>query len=568
MKRRSICLFLIVTLFIYACSHKNQTTVTPTLVFDDNQTEITATPFQPDWGDAGTPEPTDEYQADLESDVQKLTLGIGSSVPSFFIERMQSGEGVEVVDDMESADIFLVQNDDCENPVSFVYTLVAPFPTVRDTVSLGVLHSAWGTPQEEFGSQPLLMSEETFKVFAKAWGETTADAVTIVEASLLIDAAWDHDQYAIIPFETLDARWKVIQLDGVSVLDAKLTNQELPITMQFCLKGPEEALQKTGQEMFRVNLPTSNRDVSKMTSVMLTGVTALVRATASRMEDKGINYPGEKIHDLLVNADFTHISNEVAFAANCPYPDPYQTSLQFCSSPAYVQLLDYLDIDIIELTGNHIQDWGKEPFVETLRLYDEKGYAYFGGGLTESEAREPLLIEHNGNKLAFLGCNAVGPAGAWATSSSSGNANCDDYAWIIQSVQALTDQGYLVIVTLQHNEFYALQTTGPQLRDFNPLAQAGAVIVSGSQAHYPNPFGFEGTHFIHYGLGNLFFDQMDAYIAAGIQREFVDKHYFYDGRYISTEVYTLYLEDFAQPRLMTQEERQLFLQEAFEASGW
>ncbi len=125
-----------------------------------------------------------------------------------------------------------------------------------------------------------------------------------------------------------------------------------------------------------------------------------------------------------------------------------------------------------------------------------------------------------------------------------------------------------MIVTLQHNEFYGLIKTGPQMRDFNPISQAGAVIVSGSQAHYPNPFGFEDGNFIHYGLGNLFFDQMDVYIADGIQREFVDTHYFYDGQYISTEVYTLYLENFAQPRMMTEEERILFLQEAFSASGW
>jgi hypothetical protein len=179
-----------------------------------------------------------------------------------------------------------------------------------------------------------------------------------------------------------------------------------------------------------------------------------------------------------------------------------------------------------------------------------------------------LIIEHNGNKLAFIGCNAVGPYGAWATDTTSGNVPCGDYSWITEEVEKLSAKGYLVIVTLQHNEFYGMMKTGPQILDFNPLAQAGAVIVSGSQAHYPNPFGFEGQNFIHYGLGNLFFDQMDAYTADGIQREFVDTHYFYGGRYISTVIHTLYLEDFAQPRYMTAEERKLFLENAFEASGW
>ena len=99
-------------------------------------------------------------------------------------------------------------------------------------------------------------------------------------------------------------------------------------------------------------------------------------------------------------------------------------------------------------------------------------------------------------------------------------------------------------------------------------AAAGAAIVSGSQAHYPNPFDFYEGRFIHYGLGNLFFDQMDAFIAPGIQREFIDRHIFYDGRHISTEILTAHLEDFSRPRPMTDEERSAFLSEAFTASGW
>jgi poly-gamma-glutamate synthesis protein (capsule biosynthesis protein) len=52
------------------------------------------------------------------------------------------------------------------------------------------------------------------------------------------------------------------------------------------------------------------------------------------------------------------------------------------------------------------------------------------------------------------------------------------------------------------------------------------------------------------------------------RQEFIDRHVFYDGRYISTEVLTAFLEDFAQPRPMTDEERGYFLSEIFTASEW
>ena len=95
------------------------------------------------------------------------------------------------------------------------------------------------------------------------------------------------------------------------------------------------------------------------------------------------------------------------------------------------------------------------------------------------------------------------------------------------------------------------------------MAEAGAVVVSGSQAHFPHGFAFFGDHFVHYGLGNLFFDQMFTYN----RREFLDRHSFYDGHYLGVELLTAQLEDFARPRPMTEEERIRMLTTYFEASG-
>jgi poly-gamma-glutamate synthesis protein (capsule biosynthesis protein) len=49
---------------------------------------------------------------------------------------------------------------------------------------------------------------------------------------------------------------------------------------------------------------------------------------------------------------------------------------------------------------------------------------------------------------------------------------------------------------------------------------------------------------------------------------FIDRHVFYDGRYISTELLTYRLEDYSRPRPMTEDERRLFLEQIFSAAGW
>ena len=97
------------------------------------------------------------------------------------------------------------------------------------------------------------------------------------------------------------------------------------------------------------------------------------------------------------------------------------------------------------------------------------------------------------------------------------------------------------------------------------MAEAGAVVVSGSQAHHPMTFELYQGALIHYGLGNFIFDQM---YELGTRQEILDRHVFYDGRYLGVEVLTAMLEDYSRPRPMTDAERQDLLRRIFADSGW
>jgi poly-gamma-glutamate capsule biosynthesis protein CapA/YwtB (metallophosphatase superfamily) len=229
-------------------------------------------------------------------------------------------------------------------------------------------------------------------------------------------------------------------------------------------------------------------------------------------------------------------------------------------------------VDVVELSGNHENDYSRKSLMYTLDIYDQHHIQYFAGGRNLEEARKPLLIENHGNKIAFIGCNPPGPDYDWATATGAGSAPCDDLVWEVNEIKDLRAQGYLTIATFQYNESYAY-TPGPwQMRDFRKVSEAGAVVVSGSQAHFPQTFEFDGGNLIHYGLGNLFFDQMAPIIDGrrihGTEREFLDRHIFYDGRYLGTELLTAMLEDYAKPRPMTADERQSLLTDVFTASGW
>ncbi len=293
----------------------------------------------------------------------------------------------------------------------------------------------------------------------------------------------------------------------------------------------------------------------------MTGTTALARTTAYKMAVNGTLYPAEDILPVFQNSDLRHVSNESAFWSLCPEPILNGQPMQFCTPSAYLELFLHLGVNIIELTGNHLRDYDWPPLIETLQLLEQNGISYYGSGRTIAEAAEPLFLEHNENRFVFLGCNISGPEHVFVTDHLPGANHCD-FDKMVALVEKFSDAGYIVVVTLQYYETYSRFPTEMQARDFERLSNAGAIIVSGSQAHLSQTMRPYADRFIHYGLGNLFFDQMDRPVT-GTRQEFLDRYVFYKGRLLQVELITALLEDYSRPRLMDGIERQEFLEEVF-----
>lgn len=490
---------------------------------------------------------------------------VSPSVPSHLREMfLQKGFQVSTSkQELTSLFIDITKNKSGQNISTWTYALVAPFPTLVDDISTEDLLSAWSASSSgTFSGIPFLMDESTLTTFTALWGEPAQGAVQVVSADQLLDTAWNQiPSWAIIPFTAIEPKWKVLMIDGQSPIQKKFNPNTYPLSVAFQLTCGNPCPVKNLEE-----LSFQNRDPKKLTTVIMTGVTAMVRATAATMDAKGILYPGEAIREMLLEADITHINNEVPFYSHCPSPDENQKTLVFCSSPRYIKLLTDIGADVIELSGDHFADYGQEAMFETMQIYKENNLGYYGGGLNLEDGRKPLLLEVNGNKLMFIGCNYK-DGYATATDTVPGSVPCD-FDYITGQIAYYRSQGYLPISTFQYHEFDFPEATPQQEIDFRTMADAGAVIVSGSQAHVPQVMEFHQGAFIHYGLGNLFFDQVPKTGRSPKQNEFIDRHIFYDGRYIGVELVTTFLEDYARPRYMKPAERIKFLTQYFSDSGW
>ena len=520
-------------------------------------TPVSSTPVSP------TPNPTEPMTPSPQLSTA-TTSPRSIWLPAYLPEKMRSSLQIPVewiIQDEESQAETKITTLP-EQPLStWIYALAAPFPTISDEIKAGELKSFWSTGRIfDGGPLSLLVDESTRAVLASIWGEPSS-RVRVLPSNQLLDEAWQEiGAWAILPFEDLEPRWKCITLDGQNPLHKDFDPQNYLLTVRFGISGDTSSVDEPS-----ILLPETNRRADHLTTVILTGVTALVRGTAAYMENFGMDYPASEIGPWLREADILHISNEIAFAKNCPSPSNWD-GLKFCSQARYIQLLEDIGTDVVDLSGDHFADWGAEAMLFSLDLYRQRGWPVYGGGENIEEAKKPAFFEHNGNKIAFLGCNGKEIGYSTAAKNAPGAVHCED-AWLLPAIRSVKAQGYLPIVTFQHDEYYEY-IARPQLKtDFEAAAGAGAVIVSGSQAHQPHTFEFtKSGAFLHFGLGNLFFDQVFSMDAT--DKALIDRHVFYEGKYIGTELLTIQFVNYALARPMTPPEREGLLDVIFNAGGY
>ncbi|MHB1376208.1 MAG: CapA family protein [Candidatus Humimicrobiaceae bacterium] len=527
-----------------------------------------------------------------------VRLLIKDAVPAFALaalshEAKNLFNGVNITEEKESAtatstdaydivaDIGSPQSD---SKNFLIYCAVTGFFNICDNISVSDFKKYWDGISQTIGSLSevvevgknggkysskntyssssqtvLFLTLETKKILSAVYGvpkNTNIQTVNSNEIQAGIEN--NSNSFAIVPFEELRKELKVLNIDGKSVFDKEFSYESYPFSFSILFKG-ENIEKASGLKEAFENSFYSNRDSSKMAVVNMTGVTAMVRGVANRMDAKGVLYPGEKIADTLKNGDIIHTSNEISFKKDC---NAGQNGTTFCSKPEYIELLKYVGINLVELTGNHLNDYGSNFLDDTIKMYDALGWKYFGGGSNLALSRNPALYEINGNKIAFLGFNQFGPEYDWATRTSAGSAPPDNN-YYINKVKSLKEAGYSVIFTFQYEESYNYFPLDSQVEDFRMIRDAGADIVSGSQAHQPMGFEITKDALICYGLGNLFFDQMQS---LGTRQGIITKHIFYGGRHISTQLIPTIIDDYSQPRLMDETEKKELLKSLFEAS--
>jgi poly-gamma-glutamate synthesis protein (capsule biosynthesis protein) len=187
----------------------------------------------------------------------------------------------------------------------------------------------------------------------------------------------------------------------------------------------------------------------------------------------------------------------------------------FRMDPVVIPTLKGAGVSVLSLANNHINDWGRNAFTDTLARLKENEILYTGGGRDKTEAETPAIIEKYGMKIGYLGFSDVGPNNMSASADKAGIllANNPNFDEIIKNAAKQVD--YLV-VTFHFGDEYKEKHNRRQEELAHRAIDAGAKIIIGSHPHVVEDTEVYSPKdctqsscmgYIAYSLGNFIFDQ-------------------------------------------------------------
>jgi poly-gamma-glutamate synthesis protein (capsule biosynthesis protein) len=178
----------------------------------------------------------------------------------------------------------------------------------------------------------------------------------------------------------------------------------------------------------------------------------------------------------------------------------------FRMDPAVLPVIKNAGIDVVSFANNHVGDWGRAAFDDSLVQIKEAGLLACGAGATKAEAARPAIIEDSGLRIGFLCFTDVGPNDLAATETKSGIllASDPDFEKIISSARSEVNT---LVVSFHWGDEYKPVHNAHQEELAKKAIDSGASMIVGHHPHVAQDIGEYKDASILYSLGNFIFDQ-------------------------------------------------------------
>ena len=178
-----------------------------------------------------------------------------------------------------------------------------------------------------------------------------------------------------------------------------------------------------------------------------------------------------------------------------------------------VKLLQQLGVDAVSLANNHVYDYGKQAFLDTLSTLENNGIKYTGGGKDSKEAKKPVYFESKGKTIAVIAATRaekyiLTPA---AGKHSPGVFRTYDDTQYVRAIRRARKKADVVIAFVHWGTEYSTKLETAQTSQAKDYINAGADVVVGAHTHCLQGVGYYKGKPIFYSLGNYWFNEKTLY---------------------------------------------------------
>ena len=239
------------------------------------------------------------------------------------------------------------------------------------------------------------------------------------------------------------------------------------------------------------------------------------------------------VHDIIKGADIAFCQSESA------YSDKGSMGSSGPRGAAPIDLRGYpafaaAGFDVVSMASNHIMDWGRDALLDAIDRMRRDGMHPVGAGKDIEEARQPVILDRNGTKIAFLAYCSVAPVGYYAVPRRAGVAPmrgithyemlendqpgtpCEILSWplprdlksLVDDVRRVRQQADVVAVSLH----WGVHFIRAMIADYQPVVahaaiDAGADIIIGHHPHILKGVEMYKGKAIFYSIGNFAIDK-------------------------------------------------------------
>lgn len=251
--------------------------------------------------------------------------------------------------------------------------------------------------------------------------------------------------------------------------------------------------------------PENTTDSSDSVTLSFAGDVHFSELIIQKYDNSGISaIIDEEMLSHMQNADLMILNHEFVFSTQGEAMEDKEYTLR--NDPKYVKILQELGTDAVSIANNHVLDFGKDAFLDTLETLENASIAYAGGGRNIQEASKPVVREINGQTFAIFAATRVSPSADWYAGKKHPGVFQTYDAVALNNAITDADTKYDHVIVFVHWGIERAEIPEEYQRTLaKGYIDAGADLIIGAHPHILQGFEYYKNVPICYSLGNYLF---------------------------------------------------------------